>query len=84
MTWLGRFGIAARGVVFGLVGVILLQTVFAVGASQPQGFDGALAVLARAPYGEVLLGAVAIGLIMFGAFSALCAKWNKIGARRSS
>jgi hypothetical protein len=82
MTWLGRIGYAARGAVFGLVGVIILQTAFAVGPKQTQGFDGALAALAHAPYGGILLGAVAIGLIMFGAYSALCAKWNKIGTRR--
>jgi hypothetical protein len=81
-TWLGRIGFAARGVVFVLIGVIILQTAFAVGARQAQGFDGALAALAHAPYGEILLGAVAIGLIVFGAYSALCAKWNKIGARQ--
>jgi hypothetical protein len=81
-TWLGRIGFAARGVVFGLIGLIILQTAFAVGARQAEGFDGALAALAHAPYGEILLGAVAIGLIVFGVYSALCAKWNKIGARR--
>ena len=82
LTWLGRIGYAARGAVFGLVGVIILQTAFAVGPKQAQGFDGALAALAHAPYGQILLGAVAIGLILFGAYSALCAKWNKIGRRR--
>jgi hypothetical protein len=81
-TWLGRIGFAARGIVFGLIGVIILQTTFAVGARQAEGFDGALAALAHAPYGDILLGAVAIGLIVFGAYSALCAKWNKIGARQ--
>jgi hypothetical protein len=83
-TWMGRLGYAARGVVFALIGVIILQTAFAVGANASQGIDGALAVLARAPYGEILLGAVAIGLIIFGAYSAMCAKWNKIGDRRSA
>jgi hypothetical protein len=83
-TWLGRIGFAARGIVFGLIGIIILQTAFAVGARQAQGFDGALAALAHAPYGEFLLGAVAIGLIVFGLYSALCAKWNKIGARRAA
>ena len=78
-TWVGRLGFAARGIVFALIGVIILQTAFAVGAKQAQGFDGALAALAHAPYGEILLGAVAIGLILFGAYSAMCAKWNKIG-----
>ena len=83
-TWMGRLGFAARGIVFALIGVIILQTAFAVGVKQAQGFDGALAALAHAPYGEILLGAVAIGLILFGAYSAMCAKWNKISARRSA
>ena len=83
VTWLGRIGYVARGTVFALVGVIILQTAFAVGARQAQGFDGALAALAHAPYGEILLGVVAIGLMMFGAYSALCAKWNKVGMRRA-
>jgi hypothetical protein len=83
-TWLGRIGFAARGVVFALIGVIIFQTAFAVGAKQAAGFDGALAALAHAPYGEILLGAVAIGLIVFGAYSALCANWNKIGHRQSA
>lgn len=64
-----------------VIGLITLQTVFVVGARQAQGFDGALAALAYAPYGEILLGAVAIGLILFGAYSAMRAKWNKIGCR---
>ncbi len=83
-TWLGKIGYAARGIVVVLVGVIILQTVLAVGVSQAQGFDGALAALAHAPYGGILLGAVAIGLILFGSYSAMCAKWNKIGTRRSA
>ncbi len=77
LTSLGRIGYAARGIVFVLIGGIILQTAFAVGARHSQGFDGALAALAHAPYGEFLLAAIAIGLILFGAYSALCAKWIK-------
>ena len=84
MTWLGRIGYAARGAVFALVGVIIFQTAFAVGPREAAGFDGALAGLAHAPYGEFLLGAVAIGLMLFGVYSAVCAKWNKVGLRRAA
>lgn len=81
-TWLGKLGYTARGIVFFLAGLIILQNVFAVGTKQAPGFDGALAALAHAPYGGILLGAVAIGLILFGFFSAMCAKWTKTGTRR--
>jgi hypothetical protein len=37
--------------------------------------------LAHAPYGGILLGAVAIGLAIFGIYSVLCAKWIHIGKR---
>ena len=79
-TWLGKLGYAARGIVFGLIGLIILRTGFMTGSPQTPGFDGALAALAHAPYGEVLLGLVALGLILFGLYSAMCAKWTKIGA----
>jgi hypothetical protein len=78
-TLLGQIGYAARGIVFGLIGGIILQTANTVGARQAPGFDAALAALAHGPYGEVLLAAVAIGLVLFGAYSALCAKWVRIG-----
>ena len=80
--WLGKIGYTARGIVFALIGLITLQTVFTAGAKKVPGFDAALATLAHAPYGGVLLGAVAIGLTLFGIYSALCAKWIHIGARR--
>jgi len=84
MTWLGRIGYAARGVVFVLVGVLTFQTVMPGGAQAAPSFDGALATLAHSASGEIVLGLVALGLIMFGAFSAACAKWNKISVGEPS
>jgi hypothetical protein len=81
-TWLGQAGYTARGIVFGLIGLIVLQTALAGGSQHAQGFDGALAALQHAPYGQALLGAVALGLLLFGIFSAMCAKWVRIGASR--
>ncbi len=82
VTWLGKIGIAARGIVFTLIGLIILQRVFTTGAKQAQGFDGALAALAHAPSGGILLGVVATGLILFGIYSGLCAKWIRIDTQR--
>ncbi len=78
VTWLGRFGYGARSLVFVTVGMLGLQTVFAGGAQADPTFDGALATLAHSVFGGILLGLVALGLIMFGVFSAACAKWSKI------
>jgi hypothetical protein len=81
-TWLGKAGYAARGVVFAVIGLIILQAELAGGAQPAKGIDGALAALAHAPYGTIVLGVVALGLILFGLYSGMCAKWTRIGARR--
>jgi hypothetical protein len=79
---LGKAGYAARGVVYATIGALILETIFKYGAPQAKGFDGALAALARAPYGEVLLGLVALGLMLFGAFSAYSSKWVQTNPHR--
>jgi hypothetical protein len=82
MIWLGRIGYAARGIVFGMIGVLVLRTIFGSTNIQAKGFDGALDALASALYGGVLLGIVALGLILFGVFSGMCSKWIQTGRRQ--
>ena len=74
-TQLGRFGTAARGFVFGLVGILVCTAAFQSNPSQPVSFDAALTSLMHQPYGVVLLGIVAVGLIAFGLYSMLSAVW---------
>ena len=68
---LGRFGTAARGVVFTLIGVFLLQAAVQHNASRAQGIDGVLTALLHQPFGPWLLAVVAAGLIAFGIYSAM-------------
>lgn len=79
---LGRFGYAARGVVFGLIGWFVLQAGLTATPQKAVGFDGALLKLAQGPNGPLLLAIVALGLIAFGVFSALSAKWNRVQAMK--
>ena len=72
---IGRFGTAARGVVFALVGVLIFLVAYHANPSQPVGMDAALATLMKQPYGIWLLGIVALGLIAFGFYSLLSALW---------
>ncbi len=77
-TWidrLGRFGTAARGFVFALVGLFLLLAAYSHNPREAQGIDGVLAALLQQPYGPWLLGIVALGLIAFGIYSALSGIW---------
>ncbi len=83
-VFVGRFGLAARGVVFALIGLFLVQAAVLVNPNQAKGLDGALLALAEKPYGQVLLGVVALGLIAFGIYSMLCARWMRIPIRRSA
>ena len=59
---LARFGYAARGVVYLIIGVIAVQAAF-TSARAPEDSSGALGVVLRQPFGRVLLGLVAIGLV---------------------
>ena len=74
-TDIGRFGTAARGVVFALVGVLITLAAYNANPSQPVGMDAALATLLHQPYGIWLLGIVAVGLVAFGFYSLLGAVW---------
>jgi hypothetical protein len=64
--------------VFGLIGLFLILAAVQANPSQAKGFDGALLALSEQPYGQVLLGIVALGLIAFGIYSILDAFWMRL------
>jgi len=72
---LGRFGTAARGLVFTLIGMFLFMAALHHDANQAQGIDGVLSALLHQSYGPWLLGVVALGLIAFGIYSAMGGIW---------
>lgn len=78
VTWLGRVGGIARGAVFVTAGIFLILAAIDAEPQQAKGVDTALRALARTPLGPWLLLVVAIGLIMFGAFSACEARWHLV------
>src|SRR5512140_1261594 len=60
-AWLARAGLVARGVVYGIVGILALK--LAVGSGGKATTQrGALMTLAHEPFGEALLIATAVGL----------------------
>lgn len=76
---IGRFGYAARGVVFGEIGVFLIIAALRKNADKTLGLGGALQELARQPFGPLVLGIVAVGLIAFGILSFAEARYRHIG-----
>jgi hypothetical protein len=75
---LGTVGSAARGVVFGVVGVLLIVAAVTFDATRAQGLDGGLRGLATTPLGPWLLVAVALGLVTFGVYSCCEARWRDV------
>ncbi|MFC3452405.1 DUF1206 domain-containing protein [Amycolatopsis speibonae] len=65
---LGRIGYTARGVVFGVVAVLLGYAAVRHDPSRSGGLDAALRTLAAQPFGTVLLIVVAVGVAAFGAY----------------
>jgi Domain of Unknown Function (DUF1206) len=76
--WIGLVGYLARMVVFGLVGVFLIRAALDFNPKDAVGLDGALAKLLHQPYGPVLLGVVAAGLIAFAVYSWSDARYRRI------
>jgi uncharacterized membrane protein YidH (DUF202 family) len=67
----GTFGVTARGVVFALLGLLLIRAAKDYNPDEAQGVDGTLRTIADRPYGQTLLILAALGLIAFGVYSGI-------------
>jgi len=80
-TWVvrfGRFGVAARAVVFALIGWFLTRAALRHDPEQAGGVDQSLATLWNEPSGPILLGVVAVGLIAFGLYQLANARYRRM------
>lgn len=80
-TWaerVGRFGLAARGVIFAMIGSFLIQAAVQAQPSETRGLSGALQTLAEQPYGPWLLAIVAAGLVAYGVYCFVSARYRHI------
>jgi hypothetical protein len=59
--WLARSGFVARGLIYGIIGILAIEVALGVGGTTTNQ-QGALKTIAHQPFGEVLLILVAIGL----------------------
>lgn len=81
MTVLGpfcAFGLAARGVVFLIVGSFFAYAAYTFDADQAGGAAAALRWLRTQDYGAALLLVIAAGLFAFGSYSVIEAIWRRI------
>lgn len=77
-TRTGQLGLASRGIAFLITGWFLIQAALSYDPSRARGLGGALETLAGQPYGPWLLGIVALGLVAYGAYSFLQARYRRI------
>ena len=80
-TRFGRFGLAARGVVFSIIGYFLIMSALHYDPKEVRGLGGALQALAAQPFGKTLLGVVAAGLAIYGLYMLVEAKYHRIRTR---
>ena len=76
---ISRFGLAARGVVFLIIGGFFIVAARRHDPSEARGLSGALQALQQQPFGNLLLGIVAFGLLAFAAYSLLESVYRRIG-----
>jgi hypothetical protein len=79
--WGGRVGVVghvARGVVFGLIGIFIVKAAVDYNPKDAIGLDGALQKLAHASYGPYLLGLTAAGLVCYGLFCLVDARYRDV------
>jgi hypothetical protein len=70
----GKLGLYSRGIVFLLIGYFFIQTAITADPDKTKGLDGALSKIAQQPFGQWLLGIVAVGLFLYGVFQILQGK----------
>ena len=75
---LGTIGTAARGVVFALAGVLVIDAAITYKPAKAGGIDQALLTLRDQPFGQVLLILAALGLIIFGIYGLCEARWRTV------
>jgi len=77
---IAKLGLAARGIVFPIIGFFLIRAAMQGDASETTGIGGALVTLAQQDYGTLLLGITATGLACYGIYCwvlAIYGRWHQ-------
>ena len=62
METFARFGYAAKGFVYGAIGILALLAAFSTGGKTTD-TSGALQAISNQPFGQILLALIALGLV---------------------
>jgi uncharacterized protein DUF1206 len=76
----GKLGIAARAIVFGMIGVLIARAGLSYDPKQAGGIAQSLNAIAHGPKGHLLFSVVAIGLVAFGLLEIATARYRVMRA----
>ncbi len=76
--YISMAGLTARGIVFVLISIFLIQAAIEYNPQKAVGIGEALSKALYEPYGHWLLGAAAVGLAAYGGYCIILAKFRKI------
>ena len=74
----GAVGYVGRGITIGLVGAFLIEAAVTTDPQQAKGLDAALRSVLEQPYGPVLLGLTAVGVLAYALWSFIEAGFRRI------
>lgn len=75
---IARFGLAARGLVFFLIGWFLAGAALKFSDESAHGIESALDAVADFRYGAVALSVVSFGLVSYGLMQLINARWRRV------
>jgi len=78
VRWSGMVGYVAKGVALAIVGVLFVVAAWHANPQEAGGIDTALRTLQQQPAGDLLLALVAVGLMAFGVYSFVRARFGKV------
>lgn len=75
---IGRFGLIAKGIVTTIVGYFFVQAARTADPSQAKTTEGALQAIQQQPFGAILMGIIALGLVAYGIHLITQARYRRI------
>ena len=84
VIWLGRIGTVSRGVVFAVTGWLVILAAVRADPDRAGGMDEAFHTLLDQPYGQALVVALGLGLIVFGVYGLAEAAWRRVSEEGES
>jgi len=76
----GQLGYIAKGIAFGLVGLLIVDAAVTNDSAKSRGLDAAWRTIIHRPFGGFLLLVIALGFAAFGVYCFLQARYRKVTA----